>query len=62
MIDPKSIGVVDVSEWDADEDNPIFPVGSQPQEALSLAGEFQFSWIDFGTSLSFKKAEGWAHN
>jgi hypothetical protein len=28
------VGVVDVSEWQPDADNPIFPVGSQPKRLL----------------------------
>ncbi|MGA8196239.1 MAG: hypothetical protein WB902_23040 [Acetobacteraceae bacterium] len=28
------VGVVDVSEWQPDADNPIFPIGSQPKRLL----------------------------
>jgi hypothetical protein len=59
VIDPKSIGIVDVSGWAADEDNPIFPVGSQPKKLLVCPEDNDFPGLISGHRYLFKKAEGW---
>lgn len=59
MIDSKSIGAVDVSDWTADEDNPIFPVGSQPKKLLVCPDNIEFPGLIPGHRYLFKKAEGW---
>ncbi|QDM19231.1 HipA domain-containing protein [Tardiphaga sp. vice278] len=53
------IGVVDVSGWTADEDNPIFPVGSQPKTLLICPDPAPYEGMIPGHRYLFKTAMGW---
>lgn len=59
VIDPQSIGVVDISGWTADEDNPVFPVGSQPKALVNCPMDCTLPGLIPGHRYLFKKAEGW---
>jgi hypothetical protein len=59
VVDPASIGVVDVSGWLADEDNPVFPVGSQPKTLLICPANPPCEGLIPNHRYLFKTAAGW---
>jgi hypothetical protein len=59
VIDISTIGPVDVSRWETDEDNPIFPVGSKPKKLLVCPSDPPLPWLIPGHRYLFKNAEGW---
>jgi hypothetical protein len=59
VIDISTIGPVDVSRWETDEDNPIFPIGSKPKKLLICPDDPPYPWLIGGHRYLFKNAEGW---
>lgn len=56
------LSIFRVGDWTADEDNPVFPVGSQPKSLLICPDDIISSEVIPGHKYIFKTPSGWQAN
>ncbi|RWX71937.1 HipA domain-containing protein [Mesorhizobium sp. M2A.F.Ca.ET.039.01.1.1] len=51
--------VIDIASWTADEDFPIYPIGSKPKQLVISPQECSLDFVVPGQGYLFKQALGW---